>query len=65
MLDELTLFSYFHIETILSFCIKLGMVERWQHLQPETGRAMFDRLVQELEHSFRFSNEFITVGGES
>ncbi len=52
MLNELTTFTYFQIETILAFCIKLGMVERWQKLEPETGKERLNILLTELEAGF-------------
>jgi hypothetical protein len=63
-LNDLTIFSYFQIETIISYCIKLYMVERWNLLKPETGKEMFDRLVEELKSTFQVPSDFITVGGK-
>ena len=48
MLNELTTFSYFEVETILAFLLKAGMVERWQKLDEESGNARFDALLAEL-----------------
>ncbi len=52
MLNELTVFTYFQIETILAFCLKLDMVERWQQLDPETGKERLGRLLEELKTGF-------------
>ncbi|MBD3316827.1 MAG: DUF2764 family protein [Chitinivibrionales bacterium] len=57
-LNELTLFTYFRIETILAFCVKLGMVERWLKLDPETGKKKLDRLIEELVSGVQLSGEF-------
>jgi hypothetical protein len=48
MLNDLTCFSYFSIETILAFMIKIVMVERWKSLDPEVGKERLDLLVKEL-----------------
>jgi len=57
-LDELTFFNYFTIEKILSFVIKLNIVERWIELDNETGKALFTRLINDIKMSYKFSDEF-------
>ncbi|MBD3390400.1 MAG: DUF2764 family protein [Chitinivibrionales bacterium] len=57
ILNDLTTFSYFQIETVLAFTIKLGMVERWQELDEQAGREKFDRLVEELTSGFQLQKE--------
>ncbi|MBD3320141.1 MAG: DUF2764 family protein [Chitinivibrionales bacterium] len=56
--NELTTFSYFQIETILAFTIKLGIVERWLRLDPEEGKKKLEKLVAELVSGFQFSEDF-------
>lgn len=58
MVNDLTTFAYFTIDTVLGFCVKLDMVERWQSLDPEIGRERLERLVTELETGFQFSEDF-------
>jgi hypothetical protein len=55
-LDEITVFHYFTIEKILSFVIKLQMVDRWSQLDDDTGKAFLKKLVNELENSYTFSD---------
>ena len=43
--DDLTVLSYFGVEVILGFLVKLGSVERWQRLKPEVGEEMLGRLL--------------------
>lgn len=43
--DELTVFSYFQIEAIFAFLIKLDSVDRWQRLKPDVGEEMLGRLL--------------------
>lgn len=58
MLNELTTFSYFQIETILAFCIKLTLVERWKSLDSKTGGEILEKLVEELKSGFSVPAEF-------
>lgn len=51
-LDAYGLFSGFHIESILVFCLKLFIVERWQRLDPAEGRRRFELLVQEMKQGY-------------
>lgn len=48
VLDELTVFSYFRVETILAFCIKLMIVERWMKLDSAAGREKLEQMVQRI-----------------
>ena len=57
-LDEHTFFNYFTIEKILSFVIKLKIVERWIELDNETGKALFTRLINDIKMSYKFPEEF-------
>lgn len=57
MLDEMTTFTYFQIETILAFCIKLDIVERWQKLKPDVGKEKLARLLEDLESSYTIMGE--------
>jgi hypothetical protein len=50
MLDELTTFTYFQIETLLAFCLRLMIVERWMGLDPQTGRKRLEQLLLGLKH---------------
>jgi len=52
MLDGLTTFAYFQAETILAFCIKLMLVERWMKLDPVSGRQKLEQLVHEMRTGF-------------
>jgi len=58
MLNELTTFSYFQNETILAFCIKLTLVERWKSLDSKTGGEILEKFVEELKSGFSVPAEF-------
>lgn len=51
-IENLTVFNYFDIEAILAFIAKLQIIMRWQKLDKETGKQMFERLVDEVRGSF-------------
>lgn len=56
MLEELTTFTYFQIETILAFCIKSTLVERWITLRPAEGKRRLEMLVGEMTEKFLSGN---------
>jgi hypothetical protein len=49
-LDGLSLFAGFHIESMLAFCLKLFIVERWQGLDPQEGKRKLERLVGQMKN---------------
>ena len=57
-LDEFTFFNYFTIEKILSYIIKLGIIERWMKLDIETGKALLNKLIGDIKLSYTFPEEF-------
>jgi hypothetical protein len=57
-LDENTFFNYFTIEKLISYYIKLEMIERWIKLDPETGREFFKKLIKDLESGYEFPEDF-------
>jgi hypothetical protein len=62
-LDEMTFFNYFTIERVLAFVQKLFIAERWFSLDKERGQHLFNQLLNELQSSFEFPEEFaITYG---
>ena len=51
-IDELTTYHYFDIETILGFIARLHIVDRWLKLDAESGRRMFEKLVESVRGSY-------------
>lgn len=47
-IDDITRMDIFDIEFILGFVAKLMIIDRWNKLDPQTGREMFRRLVEEI-----------------
>ncbi len=57
-LDEQTTFKYFSIEVVISYAIKLGIIEKWIKLDKKSGEDMFKKLLKDLETSFELPKEF-------
>ncbi len=57
-LDEETFFNYFTIEKVMSFVYKLFIVERWLSLEEEEGKQLFQQMINELENSYEFPEEY-------
>jgi hypothetical protein len=57
-LDELTTFHYFSIEAVLSFMIKLIVLNRWMELDKETGKELFKKFLYDLKTTYKFPIEF-------
>ncbi len=57
-LDDQNTLNYFTIEVILAYIIKLQMVMRWFEMDYETGKEMFKKLLEDLEQSYEFPEEF-------
>ena len=51
-ISSITTFNYFDIDAILGIIAKMSIVERWRALDPETGRDMFQRLIDETRGTF-------------
>lgn len=57
-LDEAVLFEYFSIERVISFMLRLMIVERWSRMSPESGREVFMEMIRKFRESFRFDEQF-------
>lgn len=64
VLDQMNTFNYFSIEVIISYMVKLMMIERWLKLDPKTGEALFRRLIGDLQSGYEFPNEFSINDGK-
>ena len=52
-IDELTLFEYLSFNKILGIMVKMMIIRRWLILDEEKGRAMFNKLVDEVRGTFK------------
>jgi len=57
-LDEMTFFEYFTVDRLISYYIKLRMIERWITLDPDTGKELFDKFIAELQKDYEMPEEF-------
>ncbi len=49
--EELTMLHLFDIDVILAFIAKIKITDRWNKLDPQTGRRMFRTLVEEIRQT--------------
>lgn len=57
-LDEAVTFEYFSIERVISYMLRLMIVERWSKMNSESGRKVFMELVEKFRRSFQFEEQF-------
>lgn len=57
-IDDKIFFHYFTIEKLAGFLLQLALVERWMELDEETGRLMFDKLLNKLNEGYELPQEF-------
>ncbi len=57
-LDEAVTFEYFSIERVISYMLRLMIVERWSKMNSESGRKVFMELVEKFRRSFQFDEQF-------
>lgn len=57
-LEEQTFFNPFSIESVFAYLCKLEMLQRWALLDPQQGKATFERLIDELRGEARVPAEF-------
>ena len=50
-IDSLTLMEVFTLDQILGFVAKLQIVARWLRLDPQSGRELFRKLVEEIRNN--------------
>lgn len=57
-LEEKGFFHYFDVEHLFIYLVRLQMLSRWVKLEKETGLKVFREMINLLQHSFEFPNEF-------
>jgi hypothetical protein len=60
-IDEITLMDYFDLETLLGYAAKLKIIDRWLQLDPDSGRALFRRMVDEIHATYDNKKQTITI----
>ena len=59
--DELTAMDVFDLELILGFVAKLQIIDRWLKLDPESGRELFRKLVEDVRSTYDNKKQDITI----
>ena len=57
-LDEAVTFEYFSFERVVSYMLRLMIVERWSRMSSESGRKVFMEMVERFRKSFQFDEQF-------
>jgi hypothetical protein len=57
-IDDRNFFHYFDIDLILGYTAKVRIAERWQKMQPGLGKDTFQHILDDLEDSFQFGDDF-------
>lgn len=57
-LEENTFFNYFSIERLLSYLLRLGIVERWTRLDSAEGQKFFRAMIDDLKSQVEIPAEF-------
>ena len=57
-LDEAVTFDYFSLERVISYMLRLMIVERWSKMSSESGRKVFMEMVDRFRKSFQFEEQF-------
>jgi len=60
-IDELTILDDFDIEAILGYVAKLKIIDRWLQLDPDSGRALFRRLVEDIRSTYDNKKQNISI----
>lgn len=58
-LDERTFFDIFSIDAVFAYFCKLEMLERWEHLDVEEGKATFKQIIENLRGEAQVPAEFL------
>lgn len=57
-LDEAVTFEYFSLERVISYMLRLMIVERWSRMNSESGRKVFMEMIEKFRQSFQFEEQF-------
>lgn len=60
-IDDLTILDSLDLEVILGFVAKLKIIDRWLQLDPDAGRALFRRLVEDIRSTYDNKKQNLTI----
>jgi hypothetical protein len=58
LIDQINFFESFSIDLILGYLVRLRLAHRWQQLETESGKAKLKGILDGIETSFVFGEEF-------
>lgn len=58
-ISDHTFFHYFSVEKLFGYLVKLEIVNRWIDLNKENGEKVFREVLDKLENSYQFPEEFL------
>lgn len=56
-LEENSFFNYFGVEKVLSYVLKVQMIERWKALSVERGAEIFRKLLTDMKSEVKFEEQ--------
>lgn len=60
-IEELTMMDFFNLDAILGFVARLKIIDRWLQLDPDSGRAFFRRLVEDIRSTYENKKQTLTI----
>lgn len=57
-LEEKGFFHYFDVEHLFIYLVRMHLLSRWVKLEKESGLTIFREMIERLQGSFEFPNEF-------
>ena len=60
-IDELTILDSFDLEVLLGYVAKLKIIDRWLQLDPDSGRELFRRLVEDVRSTYDNKKQNLTI----
>ena len=60
-IEELTLMDWFDLDAVLGFVARLKIIDRWLQLDPDSGRELFRRLVDDIRSTYDKQKQNLTI----
>lgn len=60
-IEQITILDSLDLEVILGFVAKLKIVDRWLQLDPDSGRELFRRLVDDIRSTYDTKKQNLTI----
>lgn len=60
-IDELTMLDSLDLEVLLGYVLKVKIIDRWMQLDPESGRELFRKLVDDIRSTYDNKKQNLTI----